>query len=92
MRFHLFAAACVILLAWKVGLNSIEYAILAVTIAGVLVAELFNTALEAIVDKVSPEYHPLAKIAKDVAAGAVLASVFNSLVVGYLLFFHRLFG
>jgi len=61
-----------------------EWAILAVTIGLVLVSELLNTALEAVVDIISPDYHPLAKVAKDVTAGAVLLTAIISIIVGLL--------
>ncbi len=53
----------------------------------VLVAEMFNTAIEAVVDMVTQTYHPLAKFAKDIATGAVLITTLNALAVGFLLFF-----
>ena len=65
----------------KVNLSSIL-----VMIALVLTLEMINTALEALVDLSSPTYHPLAKIAKDVAAGAVLMASSISIVVGMVLF------
>ena len=59
-------------------------------IALVLLAEMFNTAIEVGIDLVTKEYHPLAAIAKNVAAGAVLIAAINAVVVGYLIFFPRL--
>ena len=59
--------------------------VLLFTISLVLVAEMFNSAIEAVVDLVSPEYNPLAKFAKDIAAGAVLISTIIALVVGSLM-------
>jgi diacylglycerol kinase (ATP) len=56
----------------------------------VLSAELFNTALEAAIDRASPEHHPLAKVAKDTAAGAVLISAIGAVIVGVLIFLPRL--
>ncbi len=56
----------------------------------VVVAEMFNTAIEKAVDLVTDEYHVLAKIAKDVAAGGVLVAALNSVVVGYILFYDKL--
>ena len=53
-------------------------------------AEMFNTAIERTVDLITDQYHQLARIAKDVAAGGVLIAAINALVVGYLLFFDRL--
>lgn len=90
MRIHLFAACAAFTLAWRLNLDKHEILILCLTVAGVLVAETFNTALETLVDLVSPEFHPLAKVAKDTAAGAVLLAALASLVVGYLLFVPKL--
>lgn len=56
----------------------------------VIVAELFNTAIEKVVDLITDRYHPLAKLVKDISAGAVLIAAINSIVVGYLLFFDKL--
>jgi diacylglycerol kinase (ATP) len=61
-----------------------EFALLALAITLVLFAELVNTAIEVVVDLVSPEFHPLAQRAKDVAAGAVLLASVGALVLGYL--------
>ena len=60
------------------------------TIALVIICELFNTAVEGIVDVIVDVYHPKAKIIKDVAAGAVLVSAFVSMLVGYFIFFDKL--
>jgi diacylglycerol kinase len=92
LRLHVAAAVLAVVLALYLRLSATEVILLVLTIAGVIVAEMLNTAVETIVDFTSPEFHPLAKIAKDVAAGAVLIMAVASLVVGYLLFFHRLFG
>lgn len=72
-------------IVWR--LNRAELAILVGTIFLVIVAELINTAVETVVDLVTPDYHPLAKIAKDVAAGAVLAASVSAVLIGLLLFF-----
>ncbi len=71
-------------------LGPIEWAILIVMISVVLSAELFNTALEATLDRVSVEEHPLAKIGKDVAAGAVLVCAIGAVIVGLLILGPRL--
>jgi diacylglycerol kinase (ATP) len=92
MKVHVVAAIAATALAVYFQLSTAEWSLLALTIAGVIAAEMFNTAVEAMVDLVSPQIHHLAKTAKDVAAGAVLIMALASLVVGYLLFFHRLFG
>jgi len=92
MKVHVVAAMTAVALAIYFRLPAMEWLLLVLTIAGVIAAEMFNTAVEAMVDLVSPHVHHLAKTAKDVAAGAVLIMALASLVVGYLLFFHRLFG
>jgi diacylglycerol kinase len=92
MKIHAVASGMVIALALYLQFSTVEMIMLVLTIAGVVVVEMLNTAIETIVDLASPEVHPLAKIAKDVAAGAVLTMAVVSLIVGYLLFFHRLFG
>lgn len=63
----------------------LEFALLALSILAVLCAEMFNTSVEAVVDLVSPGYHPLAKIAKDTAAGAVLITTCGAAIMGYLI-------
>ena len=90
LRIHLAFVVLVIITGLWLQLAPIEWAILVVMIAVVLSAELFNTALEATLDRVSSEEHPLAKIGKDVAAGAVLICAFGAIVVGLLIFGPRL--
>lgn len=90
MKIHILAAAVAIVLAWGLGLTSVEKALIIMAIAGVITAELINTAVEAVVDLVSPEYHPLAKLAKDAAAGAVLVAAVAAVVIGCLLMGPRL--
>jgi diacylglycerol kinase (ATP) len=68
------------------GLDRYEWLALLVTIALVIAAEGVNTALEAVVDLTSPEYHPLAKVAKDVGAGTVLITAIASVIIGMVLF------
>ncbi|SFL32504.1 diacylglycerol kinase family protein [Pelosinus propionicus] len=90
MKIHIVAGVIAGFLSWWFSLDKYEILILLVTIEGVLVAEMINTVVETLVNMISPEFHPLAKIAKDVAAGAVLISAMFSLVVGYMLFFLKL--
>ena len=85
MRFHLYVVLIVLLLGLFVNLAMREMLVLLFTISLVVVAEMFNSAIEATVDLVSPGYHPLAKFAKDIAAGAVLITTIVALVVGGLL-------
>ncbi|HEV8045817.1 MAG TPA: diacylglycerol kinase [Rubrobacter sp.] len=84
MRFHVAAAAAVLVASLLVGVSKLELAILVLTILIVFVTEMFNTAMEFVVDMVTSEYHPLAKLAKDVSAGAVLVTSIGAVLVGYL--------
>ncbi len=86
LRFH-FGLAVLALIAgllWR--LPRVELLILIGAISLVILCELFNTALEAVVDLVTAEYHPLAKVAKDVAAAAVLVAAINAVLIGMILF------
>ena len=85
MRFHVVAAVVVLVASLLVGVSKLELAILVLTILVVFVTEMFNTAMEFVVDMVTSEYHPLAKLAKDVSAGAVLVSSVGAVLVGYLI-------
>ena len=84
MLIHLIAAILVMVVGLVLHLTLYEFALLCLAITLVLFAELVNTALEVVVDLVSPEFHPLAQRAKDVAAGAVLLASVAALVLGYL--------
>jgi diacylglycerol kinase len=90
MKIHLIVAFLVGGLAWRMELNRYEMLILLLTVASVLITEMFNTVVETLVDLVSPQIHPLAKVAKDVAAGMVLVVAIASVLVGYVLFFSRI--
>lgn len=81
---HALASLAVFAVALWLRVGRIEWAILLLTIALVWMAEFVNTAVEAIVDLLSPDIHPVAKIAKDVAAAAVLIAALASVVVGLL--------
>ncbi len=85
MRVHFIAAIVVLLAVLFLKVTPLEFALLALSILSVLCAEMFNTAVEAVVDLVSPGYHPLAKIAKDTAAGAVLIAACGAAIMGYLI-------
>ena len=85
MRIHLSVSIVVLGLGLYVGLDWTQWAVLALTIGAVLIAELFNTVAEAALDAATPYYHPLIKIAKDVAAGAVLLTALLSVMVGLLI-------
>lgn len=88
-RIQLVCAAIAIALGLLVTLSAIEWCVLVLTISLVLAFEVMNTAVEAVVDLVSPEPHPLAGRAKDLAAGAVLIASIGALVVGLVLFVPR---
>ncbi|MBA4600750.1 diacylglycerol kinase family protein [Thermoactinomyces mirandus] len=90
MRFHFLSALCVLLLCLYLPMSKVEVLVLFVTIVLVLSAELFNTAIEAVADMVTKEYHPLAKVAKDVAAGAVLITAGFAVIVGISVFYPYL--
>jgi diacylglycerol kinase (ATP) len=86
LRFHAAATFVVIGLGFYYGITRVEWALVALSVAGVWTAELVNTAIEALTDMASPAYHPLAGKAKDVAAGAVLLAALGALAVGVLVF------
>ena len=81
---HSLFATAVILVGLWVGLRAIDWAVIVLTIAMVFTAEFINTAIEAVVDLASPVQHPLAKVGKDVGAGAVLVSALAGVVIGLL--------
>ena len=85
MRFHLYVVLVVGIMGVLFNLRLREVLILLFVISLVLVAEMFNSAIEATVDLVQPSYHPLAKFAKDIAAGAVMITTIIALVVGALM-------
>jgi diacylglycerol kinase len=91
-RIHTAVAVIVCLLAAWLRVTRVEWAILGLTIACVLILEGLNTALEAVVDLASPQIHPLAKIAKDVTAGMVLIAAIASVLVGLLILGPPLWG
>lgn len=86
-RVHLVAAVTVMTLSFLLGFTALERLALLFTITFVLVCEMINTALEATLNLVTMEIHPLVKIAKDVSAGAVFVSAIGSVIVAVLLFF-----
>ncbi|UCC64806.1 MAG: diacylglycerol kinase family protein [Anaerolineae bacterium] len=84
-RIHLLAALAVTALGLCLHLNALRWAVLVLTIALVFFAEMINTVAEAVVDLITPDYHPLARVAKDVCAGAVLVTAMAAIVVGFLI-------
>jgi len=89
MKIHLTAAALVLILSLFYDLTRVEFVIICIDIAIVIICELFNTAIEIIIDTVIDVYHPKAKKVKDTAAGAVFISALLSLITAYMIFFDR---
>ena len=89
MKIHYFIAFLVLIISLRFDLSKLEMMILILSISLVIIAEMFNTAIENTVDLVTDKYHNLAKIAKDVAAGGVLISALNAVAVGYLIFYDK---
>ena len=87
---HLALGVAALGLGVVLRLGAVEFAIIVLTIALVLVLECVNTTLETVCDVVSPTYHPLVKRAKDVSAAAVLISALASVAIAVLLFGPRL--
>lgn len=85
LKFHLLAAFSVLLFCFVLGVNKYEFALIALVTLLVIVAEMFNSSLEAAVDLSTPGLSELARTAKDIAAGAVLISAIGSLVIAYLI-------
>lgn len=85
VRFHLYAAAVLLVLCFTFGINKWEFIILTTMATIVITAEMFNSAIESLVDMVSPHKQEKARIAKDIAAGAVLIPSVVSLVAAYFI-------
>lgn len=85
LRVHVLAALMASGLSLVLGISRLEWALLVLTMALVVVAEMLNTALEATLDLISRERHPQIKFAKDVAAGAVLLAALAAVLVGLLI-------
>jgi len=89
-RIHLFAGLVVVLCGVLVHLDSTEWCIIALTIGLVLALETLNTAIEKLVDFVSPGYRKEAGLVKDIAAGAVLIAAIAAVIVGIIVFVPKL--
>lgn len=86
MKIHLVAAMIALLAGMMLHISRLELIMVIMAISMVFVCEIINTAVEKAVDATTQEYNPIAKIAKDVAAGAVLVAAINSVIVGLLVF------
>lgn len=91
MRIHLVAALLATFLGSVLGIGRVEWGLLCLTIFLVLTAETINTALERAVDLITLEYHPLARAAKNAAAGAVLLTAINAVIMAFIIFGPYLF-
>ena len=91
-RIHLAATLVVIALSLWFGITALEWTAILLAIGLVWTAELLNTAIESVVDLVSPDEHELARISKDVASGGVLIAAVVALAVGMIVFGPRLWG
>jgi diacylglycerol kinase (ATP) len=86
MRIHVLAAAIVLIAGLATDVDRLELIALLLAIAFVLIAEMINTAIEAAIDVATTAFDPMAKLAKDIAAGAVLIATVNAMAIGYLVF------
>ncbi len=91
MRIHVTCAVLVTIAGLCSQLSAAEWLVLILTMALVIALEMVNNAIETVVNLVSPEYHALAKAAKDVAAGAVLISAIASIFIGLIIFLPKWF-
>lgn len=87
LRCHFYIAAAVLILSYIIDVKRIDFLIISIAIILVLFAEMINTSIEYVVDMISPEHSEKARIAKDVAAGAVFITVCGALVIGYIILF-----
>jgi diacylglycerol kinase (ATP) len=87
LRYHLYTGAFVLILNYALGVGRTDFLITAMAVIMVILAEMINTSIEYVVDLLSPEHSESARIAKDVAAGAVLITAFGAVIVGYIILF-----
>lgn len=90
MKIHIFIMILVIILGIVLKLSALEWIILTIVIAIVISAELFNTTIETVVDMITKEKNEKAKLAKDVAAGAVLVLAIGSVIIGLIIFIPKI--
>jgi diacylglycerol kinase (ATP) len=90
MRIHFLIAAAVLAVAVAIGVSKLELIALLLAIAFVLIAEMVNTAVEHTIDVATTSFDPMAKLAKDIGAGAVLIASVNAIAIGYLVFSDRI--
>ena len=90
MKIHIFIMILVIILGMVLKLSTLEWIILTIVIVLVISAELFNTTIETVVDMITKEKNEKAKLAKDVAAGAVLVLAIGSVIIGLIIFIPKI--
>lgn len=91
LKFHVFATAVVLSASYLTGLSVNEWMIIIILIGGMIALELVNTAIEKAVDLITEDFHPLAGLAKDLAAGAVLVFAVCSAIIGMIIFIPKWF-
>ena len=89
MRIHISLGLLVIMAGVFFSISRMEWLFILLCIAGMFTLEMLNTAIEKTVDLVTDEFHPLAKVAKDLAAGAVLVYTVYSIIVGIIIFLPK---
>lgn len=87
LRYHFYSAVVVLVLSYILGVERTDFLVISIAVILVLLSEMVNTAIEYVVDMISPEHSEKARIAKDVAAGAVLITAFGAAVLGYIILF-----
>jgi undecaprenol kinase len=92
MRIHTCLSLLVILVGWILSLSISEWLFVLLAIGGMLALEMTNSAIERVVDLVTDQYHPLAKQAKDIAAGAVLIYAILSVIIGLIIFIPKIWA
>lgn len=91
MRIHVFISVIVCVASFWFTLNPLEWLFVLLCIGGMFALEMMNTAIEKVVNLVTMEFHPLAKQAKDIAAGAVFIYAILSVIVGLIIFLPKIF-
>ena len=89
-RIHAFAVVCVVAAGFIFDISATEWCVVALCCGGVLMGEAMNSAVEALADLVSPEFHPLVKKAKDVGAAGVLMMAIAAAIAGLIIFLPKL--
>lgn len=91
MRLIFMSGILAFILGLIFNLKAVELVALCVTITLVFIAEIFNTAIELMMDAITEKYHTKIRLVKDIAAAVVILAILNSLAVGYILFIRKLF-